>query len=209
MNAPFTLSTPADSRSASDARWNSVCRTALAKMLDELTYEEVLAPEAEGPGEYALRLKSGITWRFSARTGAWGNLQAESRTIRRAPEGTISPLQFTLDARAELGMAPETLATFLRELSNTLRQDMILHQKTEGLEVDRLLDLPVHVLHGLLEGHPKAVANKGRLGWGADDLARYSPESAEPFSLFWLAASRQNCRLGGDDYEPTSFRQGP
>ncbi|MFN4167236.1 MAG: IucA/IucC family protein [Pannonibacter phragmitetus] len=207
MNAPFTLSTPADSRSASDARWNSVCRTALAKMLDELTYEEVLAPETEGPGEYALCLKSGITWRFAARTGAWGNLLTDSRTIRREPEGASSPLQFTLDARAELGMAPETLATFLRELSNTLRQDMILHQKAEGLDAERLLNQPVHVLHGLLEGHPKAVANKGRLGWGADDLARYSPESAEPFSLFWLAATRQNCRMGGEGDEAAFLRR--
>ena len=191
MNAPFAVSTPADSRSAADARWQEVCRAGLAKMLDELTYEEVLAPEAEGDSEYALRLKSGITWRFAARTGAWGNLLTDSRTIRREPEGATSPLQFTLDARAELGMAPETLATFLRELSNTLRQDMILHQKTEGLEADRLLDLPVHVLHGLLEGHPKAVANKGRLGWGADDLARYSPDSAKLRRQSFSPASRK------------------
>lgn len=207
MNAPFAVSAPPESRTAAADLWDEVCRTALAKMLDELTYEEVLAPEAEDAGRYVLALASGVTWRFEAATGAWGNLLTRSGSIRREPEGAPSPLQFTLDARAELGMAPETLATFLRELSNTLRQDLVLRQKTAGLSADRLLDLPVHVLHGLLEGHPKAVANKGRLGWGAEDAARYAPESAEPFSLFWLAAARTNCRTGGEGDEAAFLTQ--
>lgn len=201
MSAPFAESGPREIPAAEAAQWDEVCRTALAKMLDELTYEEVLTPESEGDERFVLALASGVTWRFEAATGAWGNLLTRRKTIRREPDGVLSPLQFSLDARAELGMAPETLATFLRELSNTLRQDLILMQKTTGLGPDRLLDLPVHELHGLLEGHPKAVANKGRLGWGAGDVARYAPESAQPFSLIWLAAARNNCRMGGKEDE--------
>jgi aerobactin synthase len=38
-----------------------------------------------------------------------------------------------------------------------------------------------------LSGHPKAVANKGRLGWGDDALSLFAPERAEPFRLQWIA----------------------
>lgn len=181
-----------------DADWELICRASLAKLFNELSYEEVLAPKVQPDGSYLLTLASEIAYRFEARIGAWGNLLVDPKTIARIPalNAIPCPLQFTIDARAEMQMKPETEATFIRELSNTLRQDLVLHEKYASLDADTLLDMPVHQLHSALEGHPKAVANKGRLGWGSEDLARFSPEHGESFNLLWLAADRAQCRIG-------------
>nr|WP_276529827.1 IucA/IucC family protein [Roseibium polysiphoniae] len=93
-------------------------------------------------------------------------------------------------------MKPDTEATFLRELSNTLRQDLVLLEKNQRVRGEDLVNAPSHERHALLEGHPKAVANKGRLGWGMDDLRRFSPEHQQDFEIVWLAADRTQCRIG-------------
>ncbi|MDD7912004.1 IucA/IucC family siderophore biosynthesis protein [Pseudovibrio exalbescens] len=209
MTANRTAKLSASARFApSPANWDTVCRDALAKMISELTYEEVLAPIELGGGQFVLEFAGAVEYRFRAKTMAWGNLWVFPETISRTPaqEDCVSPLQFTIDARAELGMRPETLATFLRELSNTLAQDLTLAQKQAGLTRDALLALPSYRLDALLEGHPKAVANKGRLGWGAEDVSAYAPEAGKPFEPVWLAARRDGCVIGsekGDD--ETSF----
>lgn len=177
--------------------WSQVCRTALAKLLSELTYEEVLAPVSTDIEGFELQLASGVHYTFQAQTMAWGNLWVEPGSITRQAETDmpVSPLQFAIDAQTELAMKPETLATFLREMSNTLRQDLHLAQATDGLDAEQLLQMQSHELHALLEGHPKAVANKGRLGWGADDTAQFAPEGHQPITLIWLAALRENCEI--------------
>ena len=47
----------------------------------------------------------------------------------------------------------------------------------------------------MTEGHPCFVANSGRLGFGARDLAAYAPEAAAPVRLTWLAARRDRARF--------------
>ncbi|KZL12661.1 Aerobactin synthase [Pseudovibrio axinellae] len=177
--------------------WAQVCHAALAKLLSELTYEEVLAPVLTGAERFELQLACGVYYTFQAQTMAWGNLWVEPESIARHGDTDmpVSPLQFAIDAQTELAMKPETLATFLREMSNTLRQDLHLARTNGGLDAEQLLQLKSHELHTLLEGHPKAVANKGRLGWGAEDTARFAPEARQPLTLIWLAALRENCEL--------------
>lgn len=57
----------------------------------------------------------------------------------------------------------------------------------------------------MLEGHPCFVANSGRIGFSARDLAAYTPEAAAPVRLTWLAAHRDRAHfsagagLGYDD----------
>ncbi|KZL24429.1 IucA/IucC family siderophore biosynthesis protein [Pseudovibrio sp. Ad37] len=181
--------------------WPKACQTALAKLLSELTYEEVLDPTCIGGETFELRLASGVLYTFQAQTMIWGNLWMDAGSITRAPALALplSPLQFSVDAQAELGMRPETLATFLREMSNTLRQDLFLTQSCEGYDAEALLQMQPYELHALLEGHPKAVANKGRLGWGAEDVARFAPESQQPIELLWLAARREHCEISDSD----------
>ncbi|WP_417669048.1 IucA/IucC family protein [Roseibium sp.] len=196
MNAPFQRQELA--QRYNDADWEQVCRESLGKLIDELSYEEVLLPEQKGDGSYCLTLASGVVYSFHADVGAWGNLLVDRTSICRSPkEGSIpSPLQFVVDARAEMAMAPPTEAMFLRELSNTLRQDLVILRTNSQIDGAGLINRPAHERHACLEGHPKAVANKGRLGWGIDDVQRYAPEHGQAFELLWLAADRAHCRIG-------------
>ncbi|MEP2725985.1 IucA/IucC family protein, partial [Roseibium sp.] len=180
------------------SNWETVCRENLAKLLSELSYEEVFAPDAQGNDRFVLKLKSGTAYSFTAKLGAWDNLLVHPESIGREPEpeAFLSPLQFVVDARSEMAMTPDTEATFLRELSNTLRQDLVLLEKNQAARGEELVEAPSHVRHALLEGHPKAVANKGRLGWSEDDLKRFSPEHQQDFEIVWLAADRAHCRIG-------------
>ena len=170
-------------------------RRLLAKMISELSWEELLDPTG-GP-QFELILASGATYRFEAVRRIWDNLDIDAASIRVAGGGTPCPLSFVIDARDELGMTPATEAMFLRELSNTLQQDQQMLSESRHLTAAELIQLPIPALHAQLNGHPKAVANKGRLGWGVDDLTRYAPENMAPIQLFWIAADRTMLRIGG------------
>lgn len=181
-------------------RYKRAGRRWLAKAISELSWEEVLAPEAG-----RLRLASGVTYDFEAVPRIWGNLDIEPESIRRNGKAP-SPLQFVIDARAEFGMSPATEAMFLKELKNTLRQDCVIDARFGALASDELWQLPTDTLHAALEGHPKAVANKGRLGWGLGDHARYAPESSEPIRLEWLALDPAHVRRGqGEGIDETAL----
>ncbi|WP_299773723.1 IucA/IucC family siderophore biosynthesis protein [uncultured Tateyamaria sp.] len=169
-------------------------RRLLAKMISELSWEEVLHPE-EG-NAFQLLLASTRVYRFQATRRIWDNLDIEPESLSVDTGETPCPLRFVVDAREELDMTPDTEAMFLRELSNTLRQDIELKRLFGGLDAQALIALPPRTLHAALEGHPKAVANKGRLGWGTADVAAYAPEYKEPMQLFWLAADQTLLRSG-------------
>lgn len=170
-------------------------RRLLAKMISELTWEELLDPTG-GP-QFELRLASGAAYSFEAVRRIWDNLDIDPDSIQVSHSGAPCPLNFVVDARSELGMTPATEAMFLRELSNTLQQDQEMLSKNGHLTGSDIIKLAIPMLHAQLNGHPKAVANKGRLGWGVDDLARYAPENAETMQLFWIAADRTMLRVGG------------
>lgn len=170
-------------------------RRLLAKMISELSWEELLDPTG-GP-RFELSLASGVVYRFHAVRRIWDNLDIDPESIQVAEGNTPCPLNFVIDARDELGMSSATEAMFLRELSNTLQQDQNMLSKNGHLTGADLIQLPVPTLHAQLNGHPKAIANKGRLGWGMEDLSRYAPENAAPIQLFWIAADRKMLCIGG------------
>lgn len=163
-------------------------------MISELSWEEVLHPKGEET--YCLALASGRCYRFQAVRRIWDNLDIDPASLSVDTGSAVCPLRFTVDARVELGMSAPTEAMFLRELSNTLRQDVELLRLYGNQDASDLIALPSSKLHAALEGHPKAVANKGRLGWGTSDLAAYAPEYGQPIQLFWLAADPARLRLG-------------
>ncbi|WP_230374333.1 IucA/IucC family protein [Pontivivens ytuae] len=162
-------------------------------MVSEMTWEELLHPV--GDRHYELQLASGAHYRFQAERRIWDNLDIVPDSLE-TDNTSPCPLRFVVDARAEFGMSPATEATFLRELSNTLRQDLELERLYGDLDAKALINLPPARLHAILNGHPKAIANKGRLGWGESDLAAYAPEYGEPLQLFWVAARRDALRSG-------------
>lgn len=187
--------------------YDRAARRLLAKIISELAWEEVLAPR-----DGVLHLQSGAIWRYRAWRGIWDNLQIDPASIARdgiAQDGIAQdaiaqdggepcPFRLITDARAEMAMSPATEAMFIREIANTLSQDLATAQKWGDLDGPALIALPPEDLHAALEGHPKALANRGRLGWGAAENAAYAPESARPIQLFWLAVAQGDLVASGD-----------
>ncbi len=75
----------------------------------------------------------------------------------------------------------------MSELSSTLLTDA--RQLATARPAAELVDLEPVLAEAELTGHPWIVANKGRVGFGADDLLAYPPEARADVRLLWLAAS--------------------
>ncbi|WP_267593606.1 IucA/IucC family protein [Carbonactinospora thermoautotrophica] len=189
--------------------WRLAGQALLAKMIGELAYEEMLTPEPAGaPGEtaagtskdtaaeYRLALPGGVVYAFRARRGSFGAWRIDPATLVRrcasTPDGTAAPaddpVRFVLDARAALGLDGVVVADLLRELIATQAADTRLRQ--EAPDAATLADLPYVELESHQTGHPCMFLNKGRLGFSASDVARYTPEARRPLRLWWLAAHR-------------------
>ena len=176
--------------------WDRAARRLAAKTISELAWEGVLHPEPVGAGDaHVLRLASGAEWRFHAIRRIWDNLDIDPDSLT-ASTGAPDPLRLVVEARTELGMTPATEAAFLREMSNTLAADLATARRWGGLGARALTALPPDRLQAALDGHPKAVASKGRLGWGAADHAAFAPESAPDVTPHWLAVDPDLCHLG-------------
>jgi siderophore synthetase component len=180
--------------------WDRANRELLAKILTELTFEEVLHPEAvDGePGAFRLAVGDAGELRFTARRRHLGHWRVDpgSLSVFDLPEGcgpskTVPDVADLVAVMAPgLGVDPSTTAGALTELASTLLSDV--HQLAHGRPAAELVDL-VETGPALVEaemrGHPWIVANKGRLGFDADDLAAYAPESRQTVRLLWLAAA--------------------
>lgn len=173
--------------------WTAAAAELLAKLIGQLSTEELLAPVADGSG-YALELGS-ARYTFTARRGAFGSWRVDAGSVRRTSAGILGndesepatdPLQFVADAAAVLELPGPTVAGFIAELTSTLAADV--RMATTAVPNAELLQA-TH-LDGHLTGHPLLVANKGRLGFSAADSYRYAPETREPFRLTWLAVRR-------------------
>lgn len=169
--------------------WRRAGRQLLAKAVAELCYEHLLVPAEASPGQYRIDLASGVSYSFTARRGAFGCWRVEPasmwRAAGRASGSAVDPLQFLLDARADLGASGATAGHLVRELSATLAADARLHER--ACSAAEMADLPYADLERHQTGHPWLIPNKGRMGFSASDAARYAPESGEALVLPWIA----------------------
>ncbi|SHG13775.1 IucA/IucC family protein [Streptoalloteichus hindustanus] len=177
-------------------RWREASRALLAKAIGELSFEAMLDPEPLGQDRYALRLPR-ATYTFRARRTAFGGWLVEPGSARRSAAGILGDdvgqaaedvQQFLVDAAPTVGVAPVTLAGYLNEVTATLTADVAA--AATALPAGELAELGHAELEGHLTGHPWLVANKGRVGFSAADLAAYAPESRRPLRLPWLAVHR-------------------
>ena len=187
--------------------WRRASRALLAKAISEFAYEEAVRPELEarpdGTFAAALPLASGVSYRFAGVRRIWGNLAIEPDSILRIgadgrEERATDPQRWVLDARTELGGDAAATAGYLREIGRTLQAEAARLERSRGLDGEEWLALPPDELQALLSGHPKAVANKGRLGWGDDALGAFAPERADPFRLFWVVLDARYATLAAD-----------
>ncbi|MEU7448396.1 IucA/IucC family protein [Streptomyces diastaticus] len=177
--------------------WRRAERRLLAKMLGEFAYEEIIEPHPlappgpdgapyllplGGPGDAALR--------FRARRWAYGHWQVEAGSVTLVENGGAAhpygdPLDFLVRARPLLRLDGDTLGHVLRELTRTLAADTRLD--ATALTAAELADLDYAALEGHQTGHPWLVLNKGRIGFSAEDTARWAPEARRPARLPWIA----------------------
>ncbi|MFD7654869.1 IucA/IucC family protein [Actinosynnema sp. NPDC059797] len=175
--------------------WRECSAALLAKAIGELCFEGLLTP-SEGAGGYELRFDDAV-YAFEARRTAFGGWAVAPGSVRRGAAGilgddVVEPCddvqRFVVDAFRSLGVDPATTAGFLAEVTSTLAADA--HLAATSRPVAELASLPQAELDGHLTGHPWLIANKGRVGFSADDVARHAPESRTPVRLPWLAVHR-------------------
>jgi aerobactin synthase len=181
------------------AAWDVVNRRLTAKMLAEYAFEGMLKPEADET-HWVVHLASGVTYRFAAWRTVLDFLWIAPESIARASDspsesGALDAAQALLDMRHELGMPPETLSIYLRELEATRLADLTLMARRTEVTAADLANMSPDVLDGYLDGHPKAPAAKGRIGWGQADHAAYAPEHGATVQPIWVAVDRTLCRI--------------
>lgn len=174
--------------------WLSVNRSLCAKIISELHYEELLEPTKQDK-VWFLETKND-KWYFEASITIWGMLEIAKDSIEC--ESGKAPLasQLLIDLNKYLTISDINLANLLEEVQQTLYSDMVRMKKLEGMTADDLTSMSEIDRQQYIDAHPKAIANKGRLGWGADNLEQYSPESGNPFQLRWLAIRKSQCEAG-------------
>ncbi|MAR90808.1 MAG: hypothetical protein CML06_07985 [Pseudomonadales bacterium] len=175
--------------------WHRLNQQLVAKNISELQYEECLVPEPSGDG-WHLRLASGVEYRFQAWRSIWGQLRVNSGSLLRDGSPVTSAAQFYIDAQQDLELDAIVLANLLEECAQTLYGDRLAWLQREQIDAAALAQLDVDRQQVFLDGHPKAVLNKGRLGWGSTELQQFAPESGQPVRLRWIAVAASECTLG-------------
>lgn len=181
--------------------WLALNRALIAKTIAELAFEEALRPEATNreATHWQLRLDDGIAYRFTAERRIWGNLAIAPESMFRIAGTSVSPAGdaagFLVDVGRVLAIEPETLCTYIAEVLSTLAADARIAAIDRDATAPALLSLSDHILQAYLDGHPKAPASKGRIGWGLSDFEAYAPEFQPHIRLYWIAADRAACRL--------------
>lgn len=158
----------------------------------------MLSPVSAGGGAYHVDLKNGITYSFRAEACGFGWLRVEPGSVSRTATGMLGNdiaepawdvLRFVMDAASTIDTDPSTLATYLTELSSTLAVDAARIEHG-GEPVAELRQLGHTELECRMTGHNWLVANKGRIGFSAQDVRAFAPESASAIRLQWIAVHR-------------------
>ncbi|KWT72599.1 MULTISPECIES: IucA/IucC family protein [unclassified Variovorax] len=177
--------------------WGLVQRRVIAKAIAELAYEQVIEVESPDGAYWSLKVDNGISYAFGAWQTIWDFLRIDAQSLRRiADDGDeeLDAARFYREIRPRTRMSDMTFANFIDELQRTLYGDLLLLQSRN--DSPSFADLSDDDMQSLLEGHPKILLNKGRVGWGKEDWSRYSPESRQHFALNWIAV-RNECLTRG------------
>ncbi|WP_166352612.1 IucA/IucC family protein [Phytoactinopolyspora limicola] len=176
--------------------WTRANQNLLAKALTEFMYEEIISPrinlhDGGAAGELAVTVPGGtVIARAIRRTLGWWRVDPAS--LRWVPDGDHQApdlpdaAQVIAHILTSCGVAPATTAGLVAEVMSSLRSDA--WQLATARPVGDLPDLAAVLVERELGGHPWIVANRGRVGFSADDVLAYSPESGADVRLLWLAA---------------------
>ncbi|ACV27451.1 IucA/IucC family protein [Kangiella koreensis] len=168
------------------ALWKMTNGQLMARALSELIYEQELQACAVEEGSYRATLGD-IVYDFQAKLTVWDSLVIDYQSITRNGVYTFDALQLCLDLKHALQVDDIVAANWLEDVQNTLSNEYERLIKLQNYSAKELLQLDEIKLQGLLDAHPKIIANRGRLGWGIDDNRQYAPESLQSFQLEYLA----------------------
>lgn len=179
--------------------WQTVNLNLIAKSIGELCYEQILTAVKLSGNEYAIDLQSGDRYTFKAWMGIWDHMRVDPKSIRKNGSNDISAGQFFIDAKADLEMTDIVLGNFLEEMHNSLFGDLALLAKQKGVSVDSMTSMSGEEVQAYLNGHPKILLSKGRVGWGAREMENFAPESEKGVSLHWIAVKKGLVESSFDD----------
>lgn len=182
--------------------WPIANQNMVAKILSEFAYEQAFQFEETEAG-YQLKLKNGTRYCFDGEENIWGQVVIDPSSIRRESsivnEQPISAALLMRDLQVLLNMPDEAFAEHLEDLNATLLGDCKLMQRKQTMTARDLAMLPCEQQQTYFDGHPKFAFNKGRRGWGSDDLNLYAPEAQRAFKLGWVAVHHSILQLATND----------
>ncbi|MUJ37116.1 IucA/IucC family protein [Aliivibrio fischeri] len=161
----------------------------VAKLISELAYEQAFKIEQNNQG-YVLSLDDGVCYQFLGKTNIWGQIVIEPTSLIRKQKSLNSDVlatQFMIDIQRVINIGDESLAEHFEDLNATLLGDCKLAQRKMNMSANELAFLSCEQQQLLFNGHPKFAFNKGRRGWGTQDLSLYAPEAERAFQLAWVA----------------------
>ena len=178
--------------------WPLVNQRMVAKIISEFAYEQAFRFEQDAKG-YTLKLANQISYQFLGSENIWGQVLIEPGSIVRQPQQSISAALLMRDLQSLLNMTDDAFAEHLEDLNATLLGDCKLMQRKEALTARDLALLPCEQQQTYFDGHPKFAFNKGRRGWGSDDLELYAPEAERAFQLGWVAVEYSILQLATNE----------
>ncbi len=144
--------------------WQKINTSLCAKIISELHYEERLHPTDKG--DYWQLKTPHRNWEFKAKVTIWGMLEIEPYSITCSDNLAPQACQLLLDTREMLKISDINLANLLEEIQQTLYSDTVRLTKLQGVTASDLVSMDETERQRYIDAHPKAIANKGRLGWG-------------------------------------------
>ncbi|WP_105901368.1 IucA/IucC family protein [Vibrio gangliei] len=179
--------------------WEQANRNLIGKTLSEIHFEQLVeygslsaqTPNTHTSNKQIYVLDCGAQqWRFEAQKTVWRMLNIDNDSIQSS-HGEMTLLNdLLIDLQPVLNISDMNLAGFLEEVQQTLISELRSLEVQQGLTAFDIVQCDEITRQKYLNAHPKLIANKGRLGWGEHDLERYSPESAQAFTLHFLAVDK-------------------
>ncbi|USD67616.1 IucA/IucC family protein [Vibrio sp. SCSIO 43136] len=180
--------------------WRLANQKIICKTISELNFEELI--EIQTPSLSSNSSKKATLdinnrqWGFNYRMSIWGMVMPTIGTV--SVDGNKNPTisEFIVDLKNLVDISEINVAGFMEEINQTLYSEMKHLEKLSTISAKSLIELDETSRQQFLDAHPKLVANKGRLGWGTNELDQFSPEAAAPIALTYLAIKKHCCLSG-------------
>lgn len=177
--------------------WARVNRLHIRKMIAEYAHEQIIQPSyrhvKQGWVCYVLTSdQPNIEYRFRAkilRLNHWYILNKSIEKFVNGQPAELDALAFIVEFSEQLKMDPALLPVYMEEVAATLYGSAYMHAQG-GPSSTYLAGAGYQEIEHAMTGHPRFIANNGRVGFDAGDYRSFAPEAAGPLPLLWLAGHR-------------------